>query len=428
MAAFQFQRALNLGAADQVAKIHGGHESNVAIVTNIGAWNERVMSKQEAIAKAAALELAKVQESFASQNGIKHGKTRSVYNISCLANVYVDLDVYKIPEFASMDRADVLALIINAFPEMPKPTLFADSGRGMYLVWTFKTTKPSSFLPDWQQVEDTLVSLLKPFGADPKCRDAARVLRIANTENIKSMSSVVYQEISDPIRFEELQKYTNKIRKQWREKKAESSPRKSGTVAKRSLDFTTKNTYTLHKRRADDIRKLAELRGGLSDLRKTAAFCYALSAAWFCKSVESLERDLQAFITECFHEPGKYLRKSYGPTKRLKQRDDGVTVTWKGREYDARYRMRNETLIDWLQITPEEQRHMLTIISSAEKNRRLTEKRRAAGVRPREEYEGSAKAKAEAVRALVAQGFTSKAISEKLGLPFKTVQGYRYKK
>lgn len=424
MAALQFQRALNLGAADQVAKIHRAHKSSVAIVTNIGAWNERVMSKQEAIAKAAALELAKVQESFASQNGIRYGKTRSFYNISCLANVYVDLDVYKVPELAGLEKTDVLNLILNAFPEMPRPTLFADSGRGMYLVWTFKSTKLPSFLPAWQQIEDALVSLLKPFGADPQCRDVSRVLRIANTENIKSMSSVVYQEIDDPIRFEELQKYTNWIRKQWREKKAETAPRKPGVVAKRLLDFATKNEYTLHQRRMQDIRKLAELRGGLSDLRKTAAFCYALSAAWYCPTVESLNREVGAFIGECFVAPEKYQRLSFGPAKRKRQNDEGVRLTWNGREYDARYRMKNKTLIEWLQITPEEQRHMLTIISSAEKGRRLTEKRRAAGVRPREEYVGAAKAKAEAARRLAQTGATRAMISEQLGININTVKHY----
>lgn len=424
MAALQYQQAFNLGAADHVAKISRAHRSNIAIATQLGEWRESVMSKPEAIAKAAALELAKVQESFVSQNPIGLGKSRSVYNISCLANVYVDLDVYKVPTLAGMEKADILSLILNAFPDMPRPTMFADSGRGMYLVWTFKSTKTPSFLPAWQQIEDALITLLEPFGVDKKCRDASRVLRIANTENIKSMSSVVYQEIGDPVRFEELQKYTNGLRKQWREKKAKTAPRKSGTVAKRTLNFTTKNEYTLHQRRMQDIRKLAELRGGLSDLRKTAAFCYALSAAWYCPTVESLNREVGAFINECFVSPEKYQRLSFGPAKRKRQNDEGVRLTWNGREYDARYRMKNKTLIEWLQITPEEQRHMLTIISSAEKNRRLTEKRRAAGVRPREEYVGAAKAKAEAVRRLAQTGATRAMISEQLGININTVKHY----
>lgn len=424
MAALQYQRSFNLGAADQVAKISRAHRSNIAIATQLGEWRESVMSKPEAIAKAAALELAKVQESFVSQNPIGFGKTRSVYNISCLANVYVDLDVYKVPTLAGMEKADILSLILNVFPDMPRPTMFADSGRGMYLIWTFKSTKVPSFLPAWQQMQDTLVTLLKPFGADPKCRDASRVLRIANTENIKSMTTVDYHEVGDPVRFEDLQKYANWIRKQWREKAAETATRAPRTVAKRSLEFGTKNQYTLHRRRMDDIRTLAALRGGLSDLRKTAAFCYALSASWYCSSIDSLNREVGAFINECFVSPEKYQRLSFGPAKRKRQNDEGVRLTWNGREYDARYRMKNKTLIEWLQITPEEQRHMLTIISSAEKGRRLTEKRRAAGVRPREEYVGAAKAKAEAVRRLAQTGATRAMISEQLGININTVKHY----
>ena len=42
------------------------------------------------------------------------------------------------------------------------------------------------------------------------------------------------------------------------------------------------------------------------------------------------------------------------------------------------YRYKNETLVDQLRITPEEERHMKTLISTTEKYRRRNEKDRAA--------------------------------------------------
>ena len=42
------------------------------------------------------------------------------------------------------------------------------------------------------------------------------------------------------------------------------------------------------------------------------------------------------------------------------------------------YRYKNETLIDQLRITPDEERHMKTLISTTEKYRRKNERRNAA--------------------------------------------------
>ena len=56
----------------------------------------------------------------------------------------------------------------------------------------------------------------------------------------------------------------------------------------------------------------------------------------------------------------------------------------------AGYRISNAKLIDWLGITPEEQRHLQTIIGPKEKRARdlkaKEEKRRAEGMRPMAEY------------------------------------------
>ena len=72
----------------------------------------------------------------------------------------------------------------------------------------------------------------------------------------------------------------------------------------------------------------------------------------------------------------------------------GETVQWNGQQRDTRYRLTNEKIIEWLEITSEEERHLKTIVSGDRKQEirrqrdqeRKEKKRRSEGVDPRDEY------------------------------------------
>jgi len=427
------QLHIDLGAADHLNLLHHAHNSNIAIATNYGGWHETVYAKNDAIQKAVQLANNNVPDCYTGQNPIKRGHSRSFSGLSCLANVFVDLDTYNVPELSGLEKQEILHRIISENPGLPMPTLFADSGRGMYLVWTFRTTKPVSFAPAWQVIENNLIDLLKPYGADPKCRDASRVLRIAETENSKTFTAAGYQQIGHPLRFEDLQKFSNTLTKA--KQKAFSfanKPQHPSRVRSINTGFasTTKNIYTLAYKRMQDIRKLAELRGGrLTDLRKTALFVYGLSAAWYCHSAESIEAELQGFTADCLANAEAYAKHTPKTVLKRKQQSlEGVTVQWNGREYDPRYRMRNSTLIKLLNITPEEQKHLSCIIDKGEKayrmNRNRTEKRRAAGVIARADYEQQAQHRKQQALELFTQGNSKAVIARTLGVTRQSVIGY----
>jgi len=67
----------------------------------------------------------------------------------------------------------------------------------------------------------------------------------------------------------------------------------------------------------------------------------------------------------------------------------GEMIEFQGRTYPKLYTPKNQTIIEIFQITPMEERKMRTIISQAEKNRRLTEKRRTDGVKAQPGYSTS---------------------------------------
>lgn len=427
-AALQYH--LNLGAADHLQVLHHAHQSNLAIaISSANGWHERIYTKRDAIMKAEQLELSRVPNCYTVQNPIKRGKSRAFYNISCLANCFVDLDTYNVPELAGLDKHEILQLIIKAFPDMPRPTMFADSGRGMYLVWTFKKTKPATFKPDWQVIENNLIELLLPYGADPKCRDAARVLRLSATENSKTLTLANYEQIGEPVRFEDLQRFSNALTKA---KRKPQTGNNTARVLSLNAGFATanKNVFTLAYSRMQDIRKLADLRGGrLTDLRKTALYAYAMAAAWYCPTVDSLEAELAAFADDCLADPDTYRR--HLPTTVIKRRQqslDGITVAWNGREHDARYRVRNATLIKLLNITASEQRHLSCLIDKTEKasrnNEKRRNKRRQQGMVPRQQYEQQAQERRQQAMELFARGASKAAIAKSLGVSKASVVGY----
>ena len=423
------QALIDFGAADHLSLLHGAHNSMLALVTTEFEWREHLLSKQDAIQKAVGLEYAKAANCYISQNPFKPYQRRLISHISCLANAFVDLDTYNVPNLEGLEKEQILDKILSENPDMPCPTMFADSGRGMYLIWTFEKTKPASFLPAWQEIENNLIRLLKRYGADSKCSDSARVLRIAHTENSKANSQARYYPLSKPIRFEDLQKFSNKLTRQYRESLPKQA-RRSGNVTILRTGLVAKNAYSLAYARMNDIKKLAELRGGkLTDLRKTAIFYYAACASWYLNDLDTLKNELEGFILDYIDNPQAYLKKRPVTVyRRYEQSQEGITITFMGKEYDARYRFRNQTLLAGLEVTEAEQEQLSCIISKQEKYRRKNEKRlqaaRAKGRQSRLDYEKAARTRLQKALELDSKGFRPSDIAKELGVSRMTA--YRY--
>ena len=68
----------------------------------------------------------------------------------------------------------------------------------------------------------------------------------------------------------------------------------------------------------------------------------------------------------------------------------GETVTWQGVQVDPRYRFRTSTILDWLDITLDEQREFRSLLGPVESARRYREhqaRRAALGARARAEQQ-----------------------------------------
>lgn len=119
---------------------------------------------------------------------------RLVDRLKRLNALYVDIDCYNM----GLDKNSVLMdLQDNVFDTViPCPTFVIDSGRGLYLIWKLKNEDRNA-LPRWTTVQDYLFKTLEPYGADPACKDSARILRVPFSINGKSNTQVEILQFND---------------------------------------------------------------------------------------------------------------------------------------------------------------------------------------------------------------------------------------
>ena len=159
----------------------------------------------------------------------------------------------------------------------------------------------------------------------------------------------------------------------------ELTPKKEKKPGRKKKILHLFNVYTLHNARLRDLAELVQLRNGdVEGHRETILFLYRY---WCCcftgDPQEALQQTLdfnQTFTTPLTQKEAVKATESAQKAwkaKSDKQADDlAKSMGYPG----AGYRISNAKLIDWLDITPEEQQHLKTIIGPKEKNRRKRNK------------------------------------------------------
>lgn len=332
------------------------------------------------------------EDVFFSQNTF-YKPQRKIENIRQLRSLYVDLDFYL---FNYAPSWIIGKLEHEYFGEtIPDPNILIFSGQGLVLIWLLEPV-PYKALPLWQAVQNYLLNQLKELGGDPKATDAARVFRIAGSINSKNGEEVKAEYRHDhryklrQIQFDYLPELNEAISPPTLRKK------KPGRKKKVVQLF---NTYKLHYARLLDLVKLVELRNyEVTGYREIFCFLYRY---WLCcytnDPVESLNQthtfNLQFTEPLPFNEVEKATRSAEKAWEARNNEEANRIAIEKGYP-GAGYNLRNSKIIDWLDITREEQKHLTTIIDGVEKRRRKRErdkdyqerKRRERGDMTREEY------------------------------------------
>ena len=287
---------------------------------------------------------------------------------------------------------------------IPATNYIIDSGRGLALLWNINKV-PSQALPLWKAIQEYLYHQLKEFGADRQALDATRVLRVPGSINSKSKTVVsIIDEYDYIYDLREIQKeYLPELKPK---EKKKGRPKKVNYVYReRSLYFA----------RIQDITKLCELRE--YDLRGHREIILFLYRYYLCSFTEDVQKALEDVLelNSMFIYPLKEKEVIRATRSAEKCYLDN----------NKEYRYKNDTLIELLEITEDEEIQMSTIISKTEYKRRnneynkkkYKEKLKVEGKLSKKE---EVKVRREKIKDLLAEGLSQKEIYNLLKISKRT--------
>ncbi|MGL4991132.1 MAG: DNA-binding response regulator [Sarcina sp.] len=305
------------------------------------------------------------KDTFISVNTSYNGR-RLASNTRQFRALYIDLD-HK--DFGFNDLVySVWDLVLGN--KIPEPSMVVASGRGAHIYWRIEHA-PYQAIATWQELEDYLCYQLKHLGADKKATDAARVLRLPDTLNSRNNKVCKVMIVNNSITYsmyELREKYLK-----WKPKTFKEIKVKENKKEFKILQFFT--SYTLHITRAEDILTLCKMRKyKVTGYRNMILHCYAYWIGVTTRNNDNLE-DVVNKLNNQFTEPLKQTEvnaiircvpKAIDKFLNYEQglRAGEVKRVSKGMRDKGGYWYKNETLIERLDITIDEQKQLKTIIGT----------------------------------------------------------------
>jgi hypothetical protein len=408
------------------AILHGGRRGHVAIARATPAgWQEKAYPVRD-LADVLPV-LAGESDVYISTN--RFWGWRRISRLAELGALALDVDFHKVADLAGSHPLGILedCTIALERSQLPAPSIAIASGRGLYLIWLHEPI-PRSAIERWNACQRELWQALKPFGADRGALDAARVLRPVGTRNSKARLTV--EALTAPGEVWTFDDLATEIlpldRGELADLRIQRAARRPQERPQRTPEGYTAGT--LWESRLSDLQTLRRLRwfGDLPEHHRDLwLFIAGVGMSWVAIP-QVLRRELFALAHEAASWPGRESKaRMQAVMKRATMAARGETVEWNGLQVDARYRFKNQTIIEWLEITPEEEREMLTIVSNDERRRRKREAKTAArrreGMVPREEYLNNAAARRQEAFRLRSKGLSQARIAKRLGVAQQTV-------
>lgn len=326
--------------------------------------------------------------------------------------LYTDLDCYKIDIDVNEARYQIDEMISNE--EILTPNVIIYSGKGLQLIWLMEFMSYKHYLKLWQRMQDEIYKRFRHLNSDSQAKSVTQIYRLAGSVSSKN-NAIVRAECLKHVRYSitEMKEFLlPELPKYEKNDKVIAFPPQYENVDVKKESKSIMTEKSLNKTRLEDFEKLIQIQPIVN--RKTLIFNYAISAKAFGMDDKLIESNLLR-INNSFYEPL--------PNNRITGAINSVN--------NVEYKKKNETLIEELNITIDEQRQLKTIISKEVKRERdkarKEAKRREKGIRSMSEYQESRKHLADerllALKVLMEQepNLKIKDLAELLSVSAKTI-------
>jgi len=369
----------------------------------VPAGDKAVMHAKALIRASAAEDLYVSQAAF--------WRWRGIADLSAIGANFADLDYQTRARWSGYHPCDVATAVVGVLEQegIPLPSYILSTGRGLCCVWLTELLPPV-VLPRWNLVQKTLAGKLAEFGADKRALDAARVFRLVGSINSRAewdrrtVGLVWYQgNSSTPTRHQfttladEVLPHTSAELVSLRAARAARKAEGHDMSVKRSQTY---NQATLWSTVLEDLHKLRKHRNAQTGAlpcgqRDAWVFVAATALAWLAPA-DVMAREIQILAAQAAGWTDKETAaRMCSVVKRARQSEAGILTLFDGRQVDPRYRMRAETIVDWLAIQPGEMRaaNLRVLIDSSIATERATERqaasRRRKGAKNRSEQQAA---------------------------------------
>lgn len=390
----------------------------------------------------------KTENAFFSLNTFytKWRNTKCVYE---LTSFYCDIDYYK----TGLNQQQILWLLENDIfgVLIPWPTWLVCSGNGLYYILQFQNKVKIrdgnkidyKIKEKWDACMKFINDVLQDYGADKKAMDAARILRVDGTLNIKNgretKVEIIEQygnKIEDIDEFVELWLPESYIPKQKTQKTPKHLLKAEYTVEEIKIPecankkVNTKSLKKLNKERMGDIVRLVSMRNGECDgIRNYLLLLYSYHSLLVNGgNLEQTTEETFKLNNMFTHQERESqiratLKTAY---KAYQEWLSGEKVFYNRKWCRKGYNFTNQNLIDILGITIDEQKKLKTIKSKEIVNEKRNAKKRAkrrneSGLTKREEKKQETIAK---IMELKSQGLNNSEIARQLGISRQIVSKY----
>ena len=134
------------------------------------------------------------EDTYFSINSFRR-KKKQTCRLWHLNGFVLDFDYYRLPKYKELSPKEMYEKHIK--DKLPfVPTAAIDSGRGLYILYSFKHASKGAYKV-YQSIYNTFLTMFEEFGMDSKAMNGTQIIRVPGTLNTKSWTYVEVIEFND---------------------------------------------------------------------------------------------------------------------------------------------------------------------------------------------------------------------------------------